>query len=55
MARHSEDPVRHIVTFRVNSEEKKILEQLVKQSGRTVSDFMRRNLQLINANEPLKR
>ncbi len=54
MARYSEDPVRHIVTFRVNSEEKKVLEQLVKKSGRTVSDFVRRNLQLINANEPQK-
>jgi uncharacterized protein (DUF1778 family) len=51
MTRHSEDPVRHIVTFRVNSEEKKVLEQLVKKSGRTVSDFMRRNLQLISENE----
>jgi uncharacterized protein (DUF1778 family) len=55
MARYSDDPVRHIVTFRVNSEEKKVLEQLVEKSGRTVSDFVRRNLQLINANEPLKR
>ena len=51
MARHSDDPVRHIVTFRVNSEEKEILEQLVKKSGRTISDFMRRNLQLISEDE----
>ena len=36
MARYSDDPVRHIVTFRVNSEEKKILDQLAKKSGRTV-------------------
>jgi uncharacterized protein (DUF1778 family) len=48
MARHSEDPVRHIVTFRVNSEEKELLEQLAKKSGRSLSGFMRRNLQLIN-------
>ncbi len=51
MARYSDDPVRHIVTFRVNSEEKQILEKLVKKSGRTVSDFMRRNLQLISEDE----
>ena len=51
MARYSDDPVRHIVTFRINNEEKKILEQLVKQSGRTISDFMRRNLQLISEDE----
>jgi len=51
MARHSEDPVRHIVTFRVNSEEKKILEELAKKSGRSLSGFMRRNLQLINDKE----
>ena len=51
MARHSDDPVRHIVTFRVNSEEKKFLEQLVKKSGRSISDFMRKNLQMISENE----
>ena len=51
MTRHSEDPVRHIVTFRVNSEEKKLLEQLAKKSGRTVSDFMRRKLQVIREHE----
>jgi len=51
MARHSDDPVRHVVTFRVNGEEKKILEQLAKKSGRTVSDFMRQKLQLIRLHE----
>ena len=51
MARYSEDPVRHIVTFRVNSEEKKLLEQLAKKSGRSVSKFMRRKLQLIREYE----
>lgn len=51
MARHSDDPVRHIVTFRINSKEKQILELLAKKSGRTVSDFMRRNLQLISETE----
>ena len=51
MARHSDDPVRHIITFRINSEEKQILEQLAKKSGRTVSNFMRRKLQLIREHE----
>jgi uncharacterized protein (DUF1778 family) len=51
MARYSDDPVRHVVTFRVNSEEKKTLEQLAKKSGRSLSDFMRRKLQLIKEHE----
>lgn len=53
MARYTDDPVRHIVTFRVNHEEKKQLEQLAKQSGRTISDFVRRNLDLLSDNENL--
>ncbi|MDH3997910.1 MAG: DUF1778 domain-containing protein [Desulfuromonadales bacterium] len=51
MARYSDDPVRHVVTFRVNTEEKQILEQLAKESGRTLSDFMRKKLQLIRDDE----
>ena len=51
MANYSEDPVRHIVTFRVNSDEKKLLEQLAKKSGRSVSNFMRQKLQLIGEHE----
>jgi len=43
MARTTDDPVRHIITFRVNSEEKKFLEQLAKKSGRSLSRFMRLN------------
>ena len=53
MARHSEDPVRHVVTFRVNSEEKAILDQLAKKSGSSLSCFMRRKLQLIKEHEYL--
>ena len=53
MARYSDDPVRHIITFRVNSEEKKILEQLAKKSGRSLSKFMRRKLHLIKEYEYL--
>jgi uncharacterized protein (DUF1778 family) len=51
MARHSEDPVRHIITFRVNSEEKEVLKQLAEKSGRSLSGFMRRKLQLIRDRE----
>jgi len=47
MSRSSDDPVRHIVTFRVNSEEKKVLKALARQSGRSISDFMRRQFQAI--------
>ena len=53
MARHSDDPVRHIVTFRVNSEEKKILEKLASEAGRTLSEFMRRNLRLTDEDKSL--
>jgi uncharacterized protein (DUF1778 family) len=51
MPRHSDDPVRHVVTFRVNSEEKKVLDRLAKQAGRTLSDFMRHNLPMIRQEE----
>ena len=51
MARHSEDPVRHVVTFRVNGEEKKVLELLAKRSGRSISNFMRCKLSLIKEHE----
>jgi hypothetical protein len=47
MARHTDDPVPNIITFRVNNEEKQALERLVKKSGRSFSDFIRRELQLI--------
>jgi uncharacterized protein (DUF1778 family) len=47
MPRESKDPVKHIVTFRVNSEEKKILKELARQSGLSISDFMRRQFQAI--------
>jgi uncharacterized protein (DUF1778 family) len=47
MARYTDDPVKHVVTFRVNQEEKMMLEQLAKLSGRTISDFVRRNLDLV--------
>ena len=51
MARFSDDPVRHIITFRVNTEEKKVLELLAKKSGRSLSDFMRQKLKIIKDNE----
>ena len=53
MPRHSDDPLQHIVTFRVTSDEKKLLERLAKQAGCTLSDFMRHSLTLIGQEEPL--
>jgi hypothetical protein len=47
MSRSSDDLVRHIVTFRVNRVETKVLEHLAKQTGRTVADFVRRDLNLL--------
>jgi hypothetical protein len=37
----------------VNSQEKKLLEQLAKQAGRTLSEFMRRNLPLTDEDKSL--
>lgn len=51
MANYSDDPVRHIITFRVNSEEKKALEELARRSGRSLSNFMRTELQVIKDRE----
>lgn len=50
MAKYSDDPVRHIITFRVNSEEKQALELMAKQSGRSVSNYMRTQFQSIKDN-----
>ena len=47
MPRYSDDPVRHIVTFRINEEEKKILDALAKKSGRTISEVMRHRVQTL--------
>lgn len=55
MARYSDDPVYHVITFRVNNEEKEILQQLAKKSGRTVSGFMRKKLEIIREHELSKR
>lgn len=51
MSRHSDDPVRYIITFRVNGEEKKVLERLAEKSGYTVSNYMRRQFQVIKEAE----
>ena len=51
MPRHSDDPVRHIVTFRVNSEDKRFLDQLAKQAGSSVSDFMRTQFRMLKESQ----
>lgn len=54
MAKYSNDPVRHIITFRVNSEEKEALELLARKSGRSLSNYMRKKLQVIKDSESSK-
>lgn len=54
MAKYSDDPVRHIITFRVNTEEKKALELMAHKSGRSVSNFMRRKLQAIKQDDSVR-
>lgn len=48
MGRYSDDPLRHVITFRVNCEEKILLEQLAKRSGHNISSFLRRNLKVLS-------
>ena len=50
MARSSVDPVRHIISFRINLEEKERLVGLAKQSGCSVSDFVRQHFSLLRGN-----
>ena len=45
MARHSDDPVEHVISFRVNHEEKQLLQKLANEYRCSISDFLRRNLQ----------
>jgi hypothetical protein len=47
MSRYSEDPVKHVVSFRVTTEEKDLLEELVKATGVNVSTLLRRWLYLL--------
>lgn len=45
MSRHSDDPVKHVISFRVNQEEKQLLKELAREYRCSVSDFLRKNLQ----------
>ena len=42
MGRTSENPVNHVISFRVNDEEKTELEQLASNFGVSISTLMRR-------------
>jgi predicted DNA-binding protein len=53
MPSYSNDPVPHIITFRVNDEEKEILRFLAQKSGRSISNYMRNKVQSIRDNEKL--
>lgn len=48
MPRHSDDPVAHVISFRVNNEEKRMLRELAKRSRCSISDFLRKNLQMLS-------
>jgi hypothetical protein len=45
MGRKSDDPVLHIVSFRVNAEEKQMLERLADDLGLSVSQMVRKYFQ----------
>lgn len=47
MARYSEDPVKNIISFRVNEEEKKLIQMLAKGHSVSISTLLRHSLSLI--------
>ena len=47
MARYSEDPVSQIISFRVNEEEKKLIQLLAKGHSVSISILLRRCLCLL--------
>lgn len=51
MSRHSDDPVKHVISFRVNHEEKLLLKKIASQYRCSVSDLLRRNLRELTAAE----
>lgn len=49
MGRPTSDPVHYIVSFRVNDDEKQIIEQSARQRGLSVSSYVRKLLNLKNS------
>ena len=47
MCRTSEDPVRHVISFRVNDEEKEVLENLSMLESVSISTLMRDSILLL--------
>ena len=47
MARYSEDPVNQIISFRVNEEEKKLIQLLAKGHSVSISILLRHSLNLL--------
>ena len=49
MARYSEDPVKKIISFRVNEEEKERLEALAKGLSVSISCLLRNSLNVLES------
>lgn len=49
MCRKTEDPVRHVISFRVNDEEKEVLENLSILESVSISTLMRESILLLKA------
>ena len=49
MARYSEDPVKNIISFRVNKEEKERIEALAKGLSVSISFLLRHSLNVIES------
>ena len=48
MCRTSDDPVRHVISFRVNDEEKEVLETLSILESVSISTLMRESIALLD-------
>lgn len=50
MGKTSENPVKHVVSFRVNDGEKELLEEIARESGMNISTLIRETLFLVEEN-----
>lgn len=54
MSRTSDDPVKHVISFRVNDEERVALEDLSIAAGVSISTLMRESIEVLK-NQVLKK
>lgn len=47
MPRYADDPVKHIVSFRITEEEKELLEELSVATGMNISTLLRKSVGLL--------